>query len=842
MKNMNYFIAILAAVAGLCLPGCSGDSAFRDILDVSVKNTVPVGDLMLLDPNAPALNDLVITDTDSSSITLEQPTLKRNGASPVTITAYIGEDGYIGVDGNDVTGYIAPTKDVTEEGCVFTLLDDYITYRIIVVAINEDGLYSVKQIRQRTDGVAPVLNAISVENVIWTPADTTGQIVLERPSLDMAGNPTPPVITAYIGPTTGGASGPITETDGVVSGTILQTLDVSSAGCTFTGLPKGAVYRIIAVADNGWGVPSAEQVTETVPLLQEPTSVAASYTTGKTTVTWTDPNPITEVDHLHVSWTPEGGTATDVAIGVQTCEIPDLPGQAYTFVVKAVDKWGNETAGASKTFVVGQGMYTYMGSSSSDEAYSIQETSDGGYIMVGTAAGSFNCYSKTGATLTPRNAYNDYNDIVVIKTDFQGYAEWYTFIGSSNMSGDYGRSIVQASDGGYILAGDTTGDISSLPTSGSTTTGPLRAYSSSADMIVVKLASTGYVEWYTFLGGSGHDYGYSIQETYNGATPDGYIVAGGSGGSSSAITSLPSDGEGGTVEPLIAQSGSGDRMLIIKLKLTGYVDWFTYLGTGGYAYSIARSYNGTSPDGYIIGGSASGNLSSLPTDGSGGTTSPRIAHSTYGDDMLVVKLGLDGYTDWYTFIGGSGDDYATSVCLASDGGYVVAGFGANNIEELNSKSPILESNNDDCLVVHFDSSGYVSWYTYLGTVNTQKANSIQQTQDGGYIVAGYCAKPRPSYVINGMDPVFETTSSDYDDMLLVKLTSAGAVSYWTYLGGTSYERANSIIQTSDGFYVIAGYSSSGTFTPFSSAGISPQNANTGSRDMVLVKLYEGLTF
>jgi hypothetical protein len=109
--------------------------------------------------------------------------------------------------------------------------------------------------------------------------------------------------------------------------------------------------------------------------------------------------------------------------------------------------------------------------------------------------------------------------------------------------------------------------------------------------------------------------------------------------------------------------------------------------------------------------------------------------------MLVVKLDSSGNVAWYTFLGGTGFDYANSVNVTADGGYIVAGFaGADITFSQGTKLNAHSGNTYNMLVVKLDSSGNVSWYTFLGgTTGGEQASSIQQTSDGGYIVVGYAS-------------------------------------------------------------------------------------------------------
>ncbi|MFZ8804522.1 MAG: MopE-related protein, partial [Candidatus Calescibacterium sp.] len=133
-------------------------------------------------------------------------------------------------------------------------------------------------------------------------------------------------------------------------------------------------------------------------------------------------------------------------------------------------------------------------------------------------------------------------------------------------------------------------------------------------------------------------------------------------------------------------------------------------------------------------------------------------------------------------IGGSNDDGAYSIIQSSDGGYVVAGwtssFGAGGL---------------DIYVLKLDSGGNVQWTKTIGGSGDDVAYSIIQSSDGGYVVAGYTS----------------SFGAGWDwDIYVVKLDSEGDVVWTKTIGGSSYDVATSIIQSSDGGYVVAGWTSS----------------------------------
>jgi hypothetical protein len=98
-----------------------------------------------------------------------------------------------------------------------------------------------------------------------------------------------------------------------------------------------------------------------------------------------------------------------------------------------------------------------------------------------------------------------------------------------------------------------------------------------------------------------------------------------------------------------------------------------------------------------------------------------------GSDACVLKLDGDGNVQWQKTYGGTDSDFVNSIQQTSDSGYIVAG-----------QTGSFGAGFYDAWVLKLDGDGYVQWQkTYGGTANNDSANSIQQTSDGGYIVAGF---------------------------------------------------------------------------------------------------------
>ena len=170
---------------------------------------------------------------------------------------------------------------------------------------------------------------------------------------------------------------------------------------------------------------------------------------------------------------------------------------------------------------------------------------------------------------------------------------------------------------------------------------------------------------------------------------------------------------------------------------------------------------------------------------------------------------------WQKCLGGTGYEEAHSIQQSTDGGYIVEGYSKSNDGDVSGHhGPLVRR---DYWVVKTDQSGTIEWQKSLGGSDSDEANSIQQTTDGGYIVAGFSSSTDGDI----------TGTHGGMDYWLVKLDSVGNLQWQKSFGGTGDDRAYFIQQSSDGGYVVAGYSGSND---------GDATGNHGGMDYWLVKL------
>ena len=164
----------------------------------------------------------------------------------------------------------------------------------------------------------------------------------------------------------------------------------------------------------------------------------------------------------------------------------------------------------------------------------------------------------------------------------------------------------------------------------------------------------------------------------------------------------------------------------------------------------------------------------------------------------MVKLTITGNIVWQKNFGGSADDVFPVIRQTTDGGYIVAGTAVSDDGDVTGHHGSIRG---DYWIIKLNSNGALQWQKALGGTNLDNASSVQQTVDGGYIVAGY------SLSSDG-DVTGHHGTTATSDLWIVKLNSAGNIRWQKSLGGSANEVAYAIRQLDNGSYIVAGSSNS----------------------------------
>jgi hypothetical protein len=286
-----------------------------------------------------------------------------------------------------------------------------------------------------------------------------------------------------------------------------------------------------------------------------------------------------------------------------------------------------------------------------------------------------------------------------------------------------GKSIQQTSDGGYIIAGYTE----SFGAGG-------------YDMWLIKADANGDTLWTKIFGGIERDEGNSVQQTPEG----GYILTG-------YTTSF---GEG------------SEDVWLIKTDVNGDTIWTKTFGDS--TINVGNSAQQTSDGGYIITG---------------------LTHDMFGEsgsDVWLIKTDTNGDTLWTKTFGGFDHNEGSSVQQTIDGGYIISGvaeFASFGVAEF---AGYMRDSNGYLWLIKTDSTGDTLWTKKIGNNEGEWGRSVQQTTDGGYIIAG--------------------STGNFSDIWLIRANGNGDTLWTKSFGESGWNSGYSVQQTTDGGYIITGVS------------------------------------
>ena len=421
------------------------------------------------------------------------------------------------------------------------------------------------------------------------------------------------------------------------------------------------------------------------------------------------------------------------------------------------------------------------GTSDIENANQIKTTIDGGYIIVGTSSnGQFQISNKLvkkisskgdiewdktyGASDALRDGrvvidnkdgtfliagYQSFpfsrSTVSLLKISSYGDSIWERIVQSPGNYGEYVfRDLVATNDGGYIMTGYI-----------------MTAATISDSIQVIKVNSNGYKEWSKYYG-QPSSYSSGIIQT----TDDGYLITG-----YKTLT--------------VANNNESEDYWLLKIDDNGNVQWEkTIGGTGNDRANITRQ---TKDGGYIVAGKAESK------DGD-------MTGNTLSSPVIVFKLNAIGNIQWRSILSYTGGNIY-DVKQTSDSGYILCGHTFN----FNEYNVALDA---QVWLVKLDKFGTMEWQKIMGSSYSDHGTSVEQTADGGYIVAGD----------NRFNDQDVTKNYGEDDFWVVKLGTSGIVSLCpslastklaSFLHGGSYQWQ---VNTGSSFVNVAGANYAGAIT------------------------------
>jgi PKD repeat protein len=426
---------------------------------------------------------------------------------------------------------------------------------------------------------------------------------------------------------------------------------------------------------------------------QPPTaSVSATPTSGNAPLTTQFTGGCVDADGTCVSYSWTFGDGSPVNNTQNPSHTFSVSG-SYTVTLTVADDDG-ATGQMTATVVVSSAPTTWaktFGGTSADEAFSVQQTSDAGYIVAGYTS-SFGAGNK---------------DAWILKLDSSGIKTWEKVLGGS--TDDIAYSIHQTSDGGYVIAGVTGGSA-----------------------WVVKLDGTGNQVWSRTLGAG---VAKAVQQI-----PDGsYLVGGLVTASNNNVIKLDTSGD--IVWQKRIGVSSGMTAHAIRETIDGGM---IVAGKEGYVGAWIAKLNNAGTSSWIVkpSGAQINDVQQL-TDGGFVLIGNKLSQGY--SKMWILKVDDTGNVVWEKFLGDGVVNYGFSILPRQGGGYITAGMSVRS--------------RDSAWVTQLNSTGDITWEKiYTGTTGEGSgANSIKQTTDGGYIVAGFT----------------DSFGTGGDDLWVLKLDSSG---------------------------------------------------------------------
>ena len=366
-----------------------------------------------------------------------------------------------------------------------------------------------------------------------------------------------------------------------------------------------------------------------------------------------------------------------------------------------------------------------FGGSGIDRLDCIIQTTDNGYIFVGQSQ------STDGDISTNIGS----QDFWVVKLDEERNIEWEKSLGSQG--GDFGISVVQSSDGGYLVGGR-----------------------SSTDFMVFKLNQDGDTEWERSYGGSEDDDFFSMDKTADG----GYVLAGGTESNDGDVTNNNN-------------FGSLD-VWILKINQAGEIEWDkTY---GGSEIDVATSIEQTADLGFVV---------AAITNSSDGD----ISNNNGQFDHWILKLDSAGELEWEKAFGGSGAESPYSIQQTNDLGYIVTGISNSTDGDVTNNYGLV-----DHWIIKLDQAGELEWEKNFGGSLSDFSFGEPLIVNDGYMVVGSSESNNGDVSINNGD----------SDFWMYRIDQSGELEWEKSLGGSDLDGGHSIVEASNGNFIVGGNSRS----------------------------------
>lgn len=385
---------------------------------------------------------------------------------------------------------------------------------------------------------------------------------------------------------------------------------------------------------------------------------------------------------------------------------------------------------------------TQYGGGNVDIPFTIKMTTDGGTIVGGYTD------SRNGDVSPQPN--RDYWDLWLVKLDKCGQIEWEKSIGGTGY--ESARDLVQTSDGGYLVLGETN----------STDGGVVAGFGGTKDIWLLKFSANGNLEWQRRYGGSGLDIGNHIELLKDGSC----LIAASSTSNDGNITGNHS-------------SGTYTDGVLMKIDAAGNIIWSKcFGGTKNEELFDIEVINGT-----IF---ATGFTNSIDGD---------IPPSQKNYDVWLLAIDATGNKILSKIYGGSQNDVAYCMTKGADGSLTMAGYTTSNDGDVSGAK-----GSQDYWILNVSQKGKLNWQKVFGGTDAEYAKTILTDKDSSYIIGGV------TYSNDGD----ASASLGEGDFFTLKLRPDGSLAWKQHWGGSGNDHLRAIVRhPSKDEYYLAGDSDSG---------------------------------
>ncbi len=372
-------------------------------------------------------------------------------------------------------------------------------------------------------------------------------------------------------------------------------------------------------------------------------------------------------------------------------------------------------------------------------------------------------FALAPCTMPPAHGSVNNADLYLVKTDSEGALLWSRTLGGTGW--DFATAVQETRDGGYVLAGATN----SFGAGGQ-------------DILLVRLDDQGAVLWSSTFGGPGNERAegvlldpedniivFGTTDTHGAGSGDFYLIkadANGEeiwsrtyGGSEDEMAgAFERTNDGGFILVGTTRSFGSEKRDVYVVRTNSHGDRIWDRRHGSEAHDVAYGVKETTDGGYVVVGATEG------TDS--GTW-----------DVYLIRMDENGDTLWHRTWGDGGYEVGYSVIEAADLGFFVSGY----------RDPF-GPDKWDVFLLRTDEDGRILWSTTYGGPGNDRADALQQTEDGGLVIAGSA----DGYGSGGWD------------ISLIRTDAEGNELWRGTYGGGDTDSAECVIRTRDGGLLLAG--------------------------------------